>query len=148
MFIINSKNLRITTHYCHSKEVADLVYDYIKNKYPHELELKEVDGTPYFDPGGARLIDDQLTNVKLANIECRIDDLGIFVEFIENVDQDFERGFCRIGTFFGNICLSEKEFQEIKDYIKDNKEELDKLEEKANEIFDKKYPQTVRCKLQ
>jgi len=147
MFIINSKEFgRINTHYCYSQEVCDLVYNYIKGKYGFELEVKEIEGVPYYDCGGARLIDSFFTNVKLANIECRIDDLGLLVELMEGFNKKFDKGFYRIGSFFGNLCYSEREIEEIKTYIQENKEMIERIEEDVDDYFDKKYPRIISAK--
>lgn len=138
MFIVKTPEISsVINHYCHSFSVANDVLNYIQNKYSIELEIKEVDGLLYFDPGGCLLIDPFFTNIKLKNIECRIDNLDILLEIIEG--KKFTKSFCRIFSICGNLCFSKEELEEIKNYAKDNQESLEKVMLSVDNFWENRF---------
>jgi hypothetical protein len=54
---------------------------------------------------------------------------------IEIMEHDFLRGFSRMKSFLENICLSEQELIECKEFVRANQDQLNKWRKEVDVIF-------------
>lgn len=138
MYHLYSKNnIKINHHYCNTPQLAKVVKDYIDGRHSSEVIIEKInDSLVYFDMPGMKIINKALYNVKIGKIETRIDDIGALIWVLNNKKICFEKGFCRINSFVGNICLSELEYLETMDYIDNNNVLLSEMCEEASDIIE------------
>lgn len=138
MYHLYSKNnLKINHHYCNTPELAKVVKDYIDGRHSSEVVIEKInDSLVYFDMPGMKIISKSLYNVEVGRIETRIDDIGALIWALNNKIVSFDKGFCRLAIFAGNICLTETEYLETMDYIDRNKILLSNMCEEASDIIE------------
>ncbi len=135
MYIIRGD--RINTHYCNTKELCDKVVEYIKSRHDVDLITEHLnDELVYFDPGGAVLMIPEL-NVfeKIGPVEVRIENIDMLVEAIERKKIEPGREFVRFNSFHSLICLSLEELEQAKQFIRNNRKELEEKMERAKTII-------------
>ena len=137
MYLIKSENRpTIVNHFCNTEKLANIIKDYIEQKYECKCIISQPNQDKiYFDPGGGVFINPDLVTVQIGEIETNIDFVDILVSVFNNKSFSFEKGFARIGTFFGNIALSEEEYLSTKSWIENNKKLIKEYTERANEII-------------
>lgn len=137
MFVVKPENpnSKVRFHHCYSLEVSEKVKDYIENKY-EKCTIKEFQNNlPYLTFPGLRFIF-PFETICLKNVECKLDELDLSLCAIRNL-KDFSKGFGRITCHHHyNVCLSEKEHQEILIYISENKTFLEEKEKEFDQIFE------------
>lgn len=99
------------------------------------MSIEEVKGLPYYDGGGIISVSKGMYNIALKHIECSIHDAGVLSVIISHKIDYNKKGFHRIPSLYGNICLSNKELAEVKEFIKNNKELLDKADKDADKAY-------------
>lgn len=112
----------IVAHVCNTLELAEIVKNYIESRYDCSIAIEEHPGKMYYDCPGAKIINDELYNVELPFIDVRIDDVSILADAIEYLEHDCFKGFSRIASFGNNICLSEAELKECKEFVLANED--------------------------
>jgi len=136
MFVVKPvKESLIKKHHCSSLNVAMEVQKYLINKYEEEISVEESgDRLFYSAPGFKVAIEFKYIDIGVINL--RIDDILTFRSLVEKVLPE-DKNFVRIPGIMYNICISENEFKDIKDFIERNKEYLDTLDDRVNEWFDR-----------
>lgn len=138
MYILYSKDRpTIVAHICNTKELADVVKNYIESRHSCTIIVEERDGPVYYDyPSGIKAIYDELYDVSIGAIDVRIDDAGILTDCLGDFKpEDEARGFMRLQCWNYHLCLTKEEHEQTKKFIEDNKELIDKYEEESNEIY-------------
>lgn len=125
----------ITNHYCNTEELALVVKEYIESKYKCTVEMNYIEGPIYYDCPGIRFVNPELNNVVVCHIETNIADIDMLVAEIKEKTYKGNKGFCRILSYHGNLCLTEEELNETKLYIAQNEDLLDGYIKKADEII-------------
>ncbi len=125
----------IIPHVCNTPELAEIVKNYIESRHNCAIVVEERPGKIYFDCPGLKLINPELYNVEVAFIEVRVGDAGILAEVIEHKEYESEKGFARIGSFRENICLSESELAECKEFVRLNEDLLFSWSKEADRII-------------
>ena len=128
--------ISIVPHVCNTLELAEIVKNYIESRHNCTITIEERPGMMYYDCPGSKLINPELYDVEIAFIKVRIDDLGILCAAIaRNPAYVFDRGFHRIASFGENICLTELELKECRDFIEVNKKFIEDWNEEAGRII-------------
>jgi hypothetical protein len=134
--LTSSDRISVIPHVCNTLELAEIVKNYIESRHNCAIIIEERPGTMCYDCPGSKLINPELYDVEIAFIKVRIDDLGILCAAIaRNPAYVFDRGFHRIASFGENICLSELELKECRDFIQANQELIDRWNEEADRII-------------
>lgn len=138
MYHLYSKNNpKINHHYTNTEQLARVVKEYIDGRYSSEVIIERInDSLVFFDVPGMKIINDALYNVEIGRIETRIDDLGVLIWALKNKKFCFEKGFCRLVSFAGNICFTEFEYTTTMDYIYDNQTLIENMCEEAENIIE------------
>lgn len=129
----------ITNHYCNTEELALVVKEYIESKYECTVEMNYIEGPIYYDHPGIRFINPELNNVVVCHIETSIADVDMLMEIVKAKVYEGNKGFCRISSYHGNLCLTEEELNETRLYIAQNEDLLESYTEKADEIFSREF---------
>lgn len=144
MYRVYSKDrITIINHYCNTEELAGVIKNYIEPKHNCTITIEKCkNDLVYFDVPGMRFMSTDLYNVAVGKVETRIDDVKVLVAVFA-VEPDFSRGFFRFGSFAGNICLSQDEYNETKKFIEENSDLIEKWQSEAEETKKRKsrdYP--------
>ena len=127
--------ITIIPHFCHTLELAEIVKNYIESRHDCTIITEERPGKMYYDCPGAKILNDELYNVELPFIDVRIDDVSILAASIEYLEHDCVKGFSRIASFANNICLSEAELKECKEFVLVNKDLIRNWDNEADFII-------------
>jgi hypothetical protein len=138
--------ISIVPHVCNTLELAEIVKNYIESRHNCTITIEERPGMMYFDCPGSKLINPELYNVEVACIETRVDDAGILAVAINSKEYGPEKGFCRIGSFAENICLSKSELAECKEFVRLNEDLLFSWEQEADGIIKNHFTRRNRRK--
>jgi hypothetical protein len=134
--LYSKNNSKIVHHYCNTPELAQVVKDYIEGRHACEIIIEKIGGDyVYYDAPGIKFISKELYSVVVGKVETRIDDIGALIYVMKNKEVSFQKGFCRLKNFGGNLCLSEAEYKETLQYIEDNMEKLLEMDEEASDII-------------
>jgi hypothetical protein len=128
-------NINIIPHVCNTPELAEIVKNYIESRHNCTIIVEERYGMIYYDCPGSKLINPELYDIEIVHIKVRIDDLAMLCADITGKQNVTDRGFYRIASFGENICLSELELKECRDFIEANKELIDRWDEEADRII-------------
>jgi len=138
MFIVKPvKESNIKQHHCSNLEVAEVVKNYLIDKYQEDVTIQEEEkGLLYSSPNFKIVYELEYTDI--GPIHLRIDDLVNFKSLIGSISIDEQnKNFVRIPCLLYNICLSEQEFNEVILFMEKNKEILAELDKKVHEYFNK-----------
>lgn len=137
--LTSSDRPSIVAHVCNTLELAKTVKNYIESKYHCSIKIEEHPEKMYYDCPGAKIINSELYKVEFPFIDTRIDDAPILAAFIASTQHDAIKGFSRIRSFFCNICLSEEELSECKEFIITNESTINKWDEESDLIIKKQF---------
>jgi hypothetical protein len=127
--------LTIKPHVCNTPELAEIVRNYIESRHDCTIIVEERPGKMYFDCPGSKWINPSLYDVTVGIIETKVDEAGMLAWNIEIMEHDFLRGFSRMKSFLENICLSELELIECKEFVRANQDQLNKWRKEVDVIF-------------
>lgn len=136
--------LSIVTHVCNTLELAEIVKNYIESRYDCSIKIEEHPGKMYFDFPGAKIMNSELYQVEFPFIDTRVDDAIILAGGIEFTQHDTIKGFSRIRSFLSNICLSESELSQCKEFVIANMSTINKWDEESDLIIKKHFYKTEK----
>ena len=125
----------VIPHVCNTLELAEIVRNYIESRHNCTIIVEEHPGKMYFDCPGSKWINPNLYYVTVGIIETKVDEAEILAWGIKNTEHNPLRGFSRIQSFLENICLSEQELIECKEFVRANQDQLNKWRKEVDVIF-------------